>query len=169
MHLKNNCWKDAKTDWVIVCDVDELLDISKQSLLQEEASGTTIIRSEGWNMVNMEDNYDFANIKYGTRVPQYDKYYLFNKKHISEINYVCGAHKAFPTGNIKLSNSQYKLYHYKCINPDYLVERYKLTAQRLSQINKQNNMGSYYFAEEKDIRAGFENGRISAKNTKVVP
>ena len=27
-NLKNNCWKTALTDWVVVCDVDEMLNIS---------------------------------------------------------------------------------------------------------------------------------------------
>ena len=165
--LKNTCWKDAKTDWVLVCDIDELLDINEADLIKEESLGTTIIRSEGYNMVNMEDNFDFDNIKHGTRVTQYDKYYLFNKKNIQQINYACGCHSASPVGNIKLSNTAYKLYHYKCINPDYLVERYKLTANRLSETNKRAGMGSYYFATEEQVRAGFESGRVAALQTRI--
>lgn len=161
--LKNNFWKSAKTDWVLVCDIDELLDINEDDLKYEESIGTTIIKSEGWNMVNLEDNYDFANIKHGSRVPQYDKYYLFNKNHIKDINYACGCHSAHPTGLVKLSDKPYKLYHYKGINPDYLVERYKLTASRISENNRRCGMGNYYFADEQSIRAGFENGRAVAK------
>lgn len=166
--LKNNCWKTATTDWVLVCDVDELLDINEQDLKSEENNGVTIIKSEGYNMVNMENNYDFANIKYGTRVNQYDKSYLFNKKHIIDINYACGCHNATPKGNVKFSDKAYKLYHYKCINPDYVVQRYKMTADRLSAINKANGMGSYYFDTEENIRRGFEYGRIEAMKIRVI-
>ena len=35
-HLKNNCWKNAATDWVLVCDVDEMLDINEQQLIEED-------------------------------------------------------------------------------------------------------------------------------------
>lgn len=166
--LKNNCWKMADTDWVLVCDVDELLDINAEQLEEESSKGTTIIRSEGWNMVNMEDNFDFKNIKHGTRVPQYDKHYLFNKKLITDIHYQCGGHYASPRGIVKLSDNPYKLFHYKCLNPDYLVDRYKWTAQRLSQKNKEYKMGLYWESNESDIRAGFESGREQAKNNKVI-
>ena len=166
--LKNNCWKNAKTDWVLVCDPDELLNINEQQLKQEEANGTTIIRSEGWNMTNLENNFDFSNIKYGTRVPQYDKSYLFNKSKIQSINYVCGAHSARPIGNIKYSDTLYKLWHYHCINEDYYILRCKWTAARLSEVNKRHGMGSYYLRSEEDIRAGYKNGQEAAKMNRII-
>ena len=91
--FKNNCWKTAPTDWVLVIDIDELLDINEEQLKNEELNGITAIKPEGWNMVNMEDNYDFYNIKYGYRHPDYDKVCLFNKKYVKEINYMHGAHR----------------------------------------------------------------------------
>ncbi len=165
--LKNNCWKSSITDWILVCDPDELLDINEEQLKKEESLGVTIIKSEGWNMVNMEDNYDFANIKYGTRVPQYDKSYLFNKKYISDINYSAGCHGCTPIGSVKRSDTAYKLYHYHCINPDYLVARYQWTAKRLSQANIQNGMGTYNIKTEEEIRAAYEGGRSQARGNKV--
>jgi len=169
-NLKNNCWKKSNTDWVLVCDPDELLNIDEEQLKTEAAKGTTIIRSEGWNMVNMADNFDFANIKHGTRVSQYDKAYLFNKNQIKEINYSCGAHRHSAMGNIRYSENIYPLYHYKCINPDYLVQRFKWTATRLSDINKRAGMGTYWLeSSEENIKAGFYNGREAAKNNKIIP
>ena len=41
LEIKNNCWKKAKTDWVLVCDVDELLNITYSDLVREDAKGTT--------------------------------------------------------------------------------------------------------------------------------
>ena len=46
IQIKNNCWKDAKTDWVLVCDLDELLDIDEAELRREESLGTTMVRCE---------------------------------------------------------------------------------------------------------------------------
>src|SRR3989338_8384979 len=51
MEIKNNCWKDAKTDWVLICDMDELLEINANQLKTEEKSGTTIVRSTFYTMV----------------------------------------------------------------------------------------------------------------------
>lgn len=164
---KNNCWKDAETDWVLVCDVDELLDINESDLKKEESLGNTIISSEGWNMVNMENNFDFPNIKYGFRASQYDKSYLFNRKFIKEINYVPGGHFSNPIGLVKKSTNAYKLYHYKYINPDYHVKRYKMTADRLSETNKTHGMGLYYIDTPEHIRESFEAERTRV--VKVIP
>jgi len=158
--LKNNCWKSSKTDWVLICDIDELLNINEKKLKHEEIIGTTIISSEGYNMVNMEDNFDLTNIKYGFRAYQYDKAYLFNKKYIKEINYCHGGHSCQPIGKIKFSDKKYKLYHYKYINPDYHVSRYKITADRLSQANIKCGMGLYYIDTPEHIRAAFESERL---------
>ena len=38
LNIKNNCWKDAETDWVLVCVVDELLDINQTQLIGENCS-----------------------------------------------------------------------------------------------------------------------------------
>ena len=165
MQIKNSCWKDAKTDWVLVQDLDELLDINEQQLKKEEASGTTIIKSEGWTMVNMEDNLDIENIKHGYRSSDeiaYDKCLLFNKKHIKEINYSVGAHSCKPLGNVKYG-STFKMYHYRFINPDLEVAKCKLTAQRLSNENKKYGCGiQRCMVSEDQIRADF-NGRRGCK------
>src|SRR3989344_130794 len=46
VQIRNDCWKKAKTDWVLVCDMDELLDIYEAELKTEEESSATIIRTE---------------------------------------------------------------------------------------------------------------------------
>lgn len=153
--LKNNCWKDAKTDWVLVCDMDELLEINEQDLKNEEAKGTTIIRSEAYNMVNMEDNFDIPNIKYGWRNSAYDKNYIFNKRYIREINYCHGAHSTNPIGITKYSDKKYTLYHYHYINIELSVQRHKLTMSRMSEKNIRNGWGVIHPDPEGDIRKIF--------------
>ena len=168
MQIKNSCWKDAETDWVLVCDLDELLDITEQDLKNEEVLGTTIIRPETWHMINMEDNYDFINIKWGyrdTNDPSYDKDLLFNKKYVEEINYGAGCHNhnpGPPTGLVKYTDNIYKLYHYKYINEDLEVFKNKLTKERLSEANKQNNWGIQCLRTEEGIRIDFAGKRRRA-------
>jgi len=143
MQIKNTCWKDAKTDWVLMCDLDEMLDINKEQLKKEENANTTIIKSEAWTMVNLAETYDLASlekINHAFRDPGYDKSLLFNKKHIAEINYSPGAHKCYPSGKIKNSNP-YKLYHYQYIHPDLFTAKRMLTAKRLSEANRKNGWG----------------------------
>lgn len=148
---KNNCWKTAKTNWVLVCDPDELLDITVDDLAREDALGNTIIRSEAYNMINHQDNFDTSSITYGVRATMYDKYYLFNKSVIKEINYMHGAHVCHPAGNIKLSQQIYKAYHYKYINLPALIERCKMTAKRHSAINNQHKWGIQNMQSDEQI------------------
>lgn len=161
---KNNCWKNAKTDWVLVCDLDEMLDITEEQLKREEANGITKIKSECYHMVNMEDNLDVRSIKHGCRNPKdtvYDKDLLFNKKHVN-INYINNdCHFTNSTGNVK-NSKPYRMYHYKYVNPDVFVNKQKVSAQRLSEINKKNGWGSQCTRDEASLRAEFQQARDAA-------
>jgi glycosyltransferase involved in cell wall biosynthesis len=161
-NLKNNCWKTADTDWVLVCDVDELLDINKDFLQLEEDKGTSIIQSEAYTLVNLNEDFNFSEIKHGARDGAYDKCLLFNKKLINEINYCHGAHYCSPQGIIKYSDEKYKLYHYKYINTDYHIIRNKYTFDRLSDINKRMGWGTQWHINDDQIRQMFIDLRKNA-------
>lgn len=145
LEIKNNCWKNASTDWVLICDMDELLDINAAELKKEEEAGTSIIKSEGYDMVDMEDKLDITGMKYGARDAGHDKSYLFNKKFISEINYELGCHNCNPIGSVTYSNKAYKLYHYCYINYGVTVKRWRVFRARISPEDIKN--GCPYYAE----------------------
>lgn len=165
-YIKNNCWKEIvihNNDWVIVADCDELLDITEKQLNKESEKGTTIIRAEAYNMVNHADNLDIHGIVHGVRSTSYDKAYCFNAEFIEEINYGMGAHHCVPIGLVQYSDKIYKAYHYKYINPDYMVERHKIFASRLSEENKLKGYGGHYLYTEEQIRNEFQ----EAKNKSI--
>lgn len=166
---KNNCWRDAKTDWVIVCDLDEMLDINAQQLQYEHSIGTTKIKCECWHMVNLKDNLDVRNIKYGCRNPNdtvYDKDLMFNKSLVN-INYINNdCHFTNSTGVIR-NSLPYKMYHYKYVNPDVFVNKQKVSASRLSEINKKNGWGAQCLRDESSLRAEFQQARDAA--VRVLP
>ena len=159
--IKNSCWKHAKTDWVLVCDLDELLDINEEQLKKEEILGSTRIQAKAWSMVNLYDNYDIHNIDHGFGDPGYDKYLLFNKKFIKEINYSAGAHPhdTNSVGIVKDGSKKYDMYHMKYINVDHDISKRKLTSQRLSETNKKNRWGTQCFKPEHELRSEFEHYR----------
>lgn len=162
LQIKNNCWKDSKTDWVLVCDADEFLDIDEQDLLKEENSGNSLIRFEGYNMVDIREDtsvLDIENIKYGCKASQYDKFYLFNKKKISEINYTPGCHSAYPIGEKKFSNKIYLALHYIYLSEDKMVKKYETFAKRLSEENKQRQWSIHYLKSEAEVRAEFKHNQ----------
>jgi len=155
LEIKNNCWKDSKTDWNIVCDVDELAHITREQLEYESGLGTSIIKFTGWDMVNMsEDPEDISidTLQWGEYTHYYDKSIAFDKSKIHEINFGPGCHNATPQGEVKYSLNQYNLLHYKYIGEDYMVNRYKLFHSRLSEDNIKMGWGYHYSEAEEALR-----------------
>jgi len=152
MEIKNSCWKDAKTDWVLTCDLDELFDINEAELKIEEAFGASMIRCELYDMINMEDSLDIAGMKYGVKADFPGKFCLFNKKLISEINYSPGAHKCNPVGTVCYSKKAYGGYHYASVNENLTIEKFKIYRARLSPENIKMGWGIQYFMTPEEIR-----------------
>lgn len=165
-NIKNQIWKAAKSSWIAIVDCDEWLDINQISLYEEIEKGTTLIRSEAYNMINMENNLNIANINHGYRdkdvMTFYDKIVMFDRTKIKQINYCIGAHAVQPYGDAQFSVKPYRLFHYKYLSPDYMVERYKLYASRLSDENVERGWGGNYLETEGTIRALFEEYRLKA-------
>lgn len=162
MDIKNNCLKDAKTDWVLICDLDELLDINEAELKKEEKLGTTIITSETYDMINMKDNLDFKSMKCGVKSPVDSKIFLFNKRYISEINYSVGAHSCRPVGTVRFSSRAYKAYHYASINADLTTKKFKTRQKRLSPENLKMGWGMQVFMTPQEIREEYAEERKKA-------
>lgn len=155
MEIKNHWWKDAKTDWVAIVDCDEFLQISEKQLKAENKAGASIIRFDGYNMVNIADS-DKPDFNTGVRAPMYDKRYMFNRRHITDINYEAGCHVSKPYGYVQESRSLYKCFHYKYMGVDYLIERYKTFKERLSDENKRRGWGVQYTLAADAIKSEFE-------------
>lgn len=145
LKIKNNCWKTSKTDWVIVCDCDELLEITIDDLYDVEFN---IIKTEGYSILNFEEGKELNLLNEGFRDVIYDKSIMFNSKKIKEMNYSPGCHTCQPQHNtsyiISYSEKTYRLLHYKYLSPNYTVERFKMFSLRLSDENKQKGWGHHY-------------------------
>lgn len=143
VHFKNTVWKGSKADKVIVCDVDEWVEIPYAAKMKNSAvSGNNwYYTCEGYNMVSGNR---------GTRYPLEDKVCIFNPK-IQSINYSYGAHTARVDGDE--SPIRPRLFHMKYAMPiEMVIERYKQNAKRLSQFNKDNGLGFHYTFDEDTIR-----------------
>lgn len=156
-HIKNNVWKRSrgKADYVIVCDLDELLyaktgDI--KSILKQ--TNKTVFRPDGYEM--MSENFPLYNKPLreqckGLFSEYYCKKIIFDPHCIVDINYYPGCHEADPRGFVKTGTSEFLLLHYKRLGVDYVVNRYRAFGARLSQQNIDNKMGLHYRMTEKEI------------------
>lgn len=155
LNIKNNCWKESKTDWVIICDCDELIEITQDDLGDEINNGTSLFKFEGYTMMSFEKTINLNLIDMGYRDLTFDKSVLFNKQIIKEINFSIGSHSCSPipydTKKINLNKKKYRLIHYKFLSPNYTIERFKLFNSRLSEINKKNKWGYHYTWSEDKI------------------
>lgn len=162
VELRNNCWKDALTDWVLMCDLDELVDINNTKLNQEQKKGTTIIKTETYDMINLTNNLDLTRMKHGVKSPLPGKFCLFNKKFIKAMNYGPGSHSCNPEGQVVYSQKIYKLYHYNSINTKTTIKKFKERAQRMSKENLQNGWGFHYLMTPDQIRQEYLEERAKA-------
>lgn len=150
--IKNKCWKESDAEWVIVCDMDELLDASLNNL-KEECS--TILRTQGWDMIGgiSKEDFNFYSINHGVPNNKESKHIAFKPKKILEMNFDPGGHHCFPKGQVCYSYKVYNLYHYKYLYLDYVISRHKMSANRLSQKNLEMGWGVHYLIEEDEIRS----------------
>ena len=152
LEIKNNCWKGSKADWVIVCDIDELVyhPLIELILLKSEA---TIFQPKLFNMFSEKlpttKGQIYEEIQYGTEDDR-PKMLVFRPDQIKEINFLPGCHEANPTGNIVLSKELITL-HYQFLSRQFTIDRYKEFSKRLSVINRENGWSFHYDFKKKEI------------------
>ncbi len=140
LKIKNNCWKKSKAAWVVVCDIDELIEVTF------DLSRYSIINTHGFDMIGLPDKDN----RLGVYNKMYSKHIMFRPNFISEMNYKPGCHGCSPIGNISGSREIANLMHYKYISEEYVLNRHLLYQSRLSDINKQHGWGIEYQKVEKE-------------------
>jgi len=143
--IKNECWKKSKAKWVIVCDVDEFLEVPKEPI-----DKCSIIRTTGYDMIGMPPS------RKGVANPMYNKSIMFRPNCLKQIGYQPGAHKCDPSGKVVYSELPVNLLHYKYISEEYVYGRHTMYQERLSDFNKTYKFGAEYENVEVDkIKAKF--------------
>ena len=79
---------------------------------------------------------------------------MFNPHKIIDINYLPGAHEAFPEGIVK-EDHNLQLLHYKNLGIDYVLARISEYQQRMSDFNKQMGHGFHYDKTKEVIESDF--------------
>jgi len=155
--IKNTVWKQSrgKADWVIVIDIDELLYHPDMTNFLN-SSVDSILKPIGCNMVNVFFPVVGISItdqvKNGELDDKYGKMALFDPHKIVDINYMPGAHEAYPEGIVRVAeNSELKLLHYKNLGIEYVLERIRSYRMRLSNENIENKWGTEYNHDEQHI------------------
>lgn len=144
--IKNTVWKahqDARQPrWVLVCDMDEWLQVRPDQLFWEAQRGTTLLRAQGYQMVAKSLNVDLsdvvlANVRHGYADNHYNKIVMFLVPAVYDINYQPGCHNCSPNGIRRYSENIYKLGHFKFVGLDFLIRNYSRNFERTHADRKQ--------------------------------
>lgn len=140
--LQNNVWKNESAHWVINCDMDEWVCITEEQLKEEDSFGTTIIRTNGYNMIGESNCEDLSDIN-DNKIYQiekavhngfYSKRLIFNAREIGNLNSTTGQHICNPSGKSIESKHTYVLKHM-----DFLGKKYKVKKNRYAYSRSENN------------------------------
>jgi glycosyltransferase involved in cell wall biosynthesis len=108
--FKNSVWKKSLAKWVVICDQDELLQITSADL-EALPENVNVIKFKGYNMIDVDNKKDPALFTHGSHSETYDKCCMF-KPSLKEINFSPGSHFANPIPNAMFSKYQFNLLHY---------------------------------------------------------
>jgi len=139
LQIKNNCWKNSKADFVIVCDTDEFLEIPT------DIEGCTIIKTRGFDMIGELDS------RLGVYNEIYSKRIMFSPKHIQEINYTAGCHYCSPVGKIVENKVHALMLHRKYISEQHIIDRYQSFSHRNSKYNRDAGFCLHYDQKRESI------------------
>ena len=161
-NLKDQCWKDATTDWVIVCDMDEFM--AGHEKLEPYVGQLCAFRCKGWEMVSEEVPEDFNStviMKIDAQSKYYSKTLCFNPK-LTEIRYSIGCHYCRPIPYNKIEGIT-ELKHYVSLSEDYLVKRWLRYKPRMSENDLKNRWSYFYLKSEQEIREEYRRRLCLAK------
>ena len=168
-NIRNELWRTSSADWIIICDMDEYLCMNQKDLDDEEKNGTTLIKTQGYNMVGdshspVLDDIKIGEIDKGFKDNHYSKTICFNRNFIHHMRYGAGGHKCFPVGQrVQYSNKTYPLYHFKYLGFEYLFQNYKINFNR-SHAMREHGMSLHYNDDKGKIRKTMEDVNKKARH-----
>lgn len=175
LEIKNNAWKKYKSDYYIVVDCDELLDVKdadmgdKKRLVKYLASmkkGYILPKVIGVQVVSdtFDDAYDITNEKKYVLDDTFNKRCIFSRELVPVYRPGCHMFGVNMADKAKLDTSiaveanvePLYLFHLKYIDREYVINRYAEFKTRLSDFNKKNNYGHQYEMDTQAINLKFD-------------
>lgn len=163
--MKNACWKDDDADWIICCDLDEMLYAKEgvRKVLEDcEKLGIGLIYPNWYVIVSDEiPKYD-GRLLHEIRPLWYHnqkeaKPLIFQPKYFTNMNFCAGQHKCSPVYKGKKcitmnGGAIYCLHTEGRLSLDYFIDKCHMRAKRRSQADINNKYGYHYGRPDDQIR-----------------
>lgn len=173
--FRNEAWKKYRYDYdfVIVCDMDELIfhPQLKEKLNEFKKQGITTPTIKGYQMVAEQFPHGYSGQIYEiVQKGYYDPIWLskvsvFNPADV-DVSYEVGCHQANSTGKLKKSDEPLYLLHFKYVGYRNFIAKNKREAARLSETDLKNG---YAFHYARDAKMTIEEFReLEKKSTSVL-
>lgn len=158
MNIRNQCWKNSTSKWIIVADSDEWVDISEKML---EESTWEIAKCNGYEMFGTEKD-KAEDLLYGVESVGYCKPIIFKKDAIKETNFAAGSHKASPESEYRHSiiwaENPPNLYHTKWRSWSNGIGKAHDITPRRSEEDKKKGWNFHYSLNDLIHKDYYENG-----------
>jgi hypothetical protein len=161
LNIKNTCWKGSDADWVIVCDMDEIIHHENIIEVLTNTRANHIV-TEGYEMISetlpTTEGQIYDELKFGHFKPDYSKACLFKPSEVTNINFGPGCHLSSPAGPniISIQDSGIKLLHYKYLNREVLIKKYDHYRVRQSEEMILMGWGNYQQWDADVINSQFD-------------
>lgn len=178
-NIRNNCWKFDKTDFSIICDIDEIVYAPSMKKFLDENPNFDVYKPIGYQMISTSfpnaDRVITDQIKMGVEDQVFSKMAIIRPNRLFSTNYGYGSHSAAPAGRygqVRIYEAHknaddLKLLHYKNVGFDYLLERAQSTGQRLGSDTRIHGLGKHYTYDTSRWSDIF--GEYLSKASKVIP
>jgi len=159
IHLKNTIWKDIKSGWIIMADMDEYVCVTESELNYEMNEGTSILTICGKEMlgesetINLSD-IDLQNIKKYIDNPGESKKLCFLREKIINMNYNLGAHTCNPVGEIQYSDKIYFNKHMNYLGLNFIINKIIKRCERSAQM-KDMGLNYHYINDIEKIKNNY--------------
>lgn len=148
IYIKNNCWKNVESGWIIMIDMDEWLCVTENDLKEEYENGVSILKVKGYDIIGESKKIDLSDIELNeiSRCiynKKENKSLCFLKDKVININYNYGAHNCNPKGIIKYSKKTYNNKHMAYLGLIYITDK-MIKRYNRSELMRNNKLATHY-------------------------
>lgn len=155
--LRNNIWRNSDSEWIIIADSDEFVDITHDVL---NGADWNVVKCVGYEMFGEGETIE--NLLYGCKSEGYSKASVFNKNEIESMNFAAGSHTERPNPKngylVKFAEDRPNLYHTKWRSWDNGLNRAHILAKRRSEHSTRMGWNFHYGLPDSTHNEYYTNG-----------